>query len=300
MPVNTKAKTFGPSQYIKVKTVAEASKILKEQGTRARLIAGGTDLLADRDPQIEVLVDIMDLDLDFIRSDFSTILIGAATPIIAIETSPLLKHAPYNILGQAASVLGTPQIRNMATIGGNICRPSPSADSAPALLALDAVLHISGLSGERCLNIAEFFKSIKKDALCPGEILTSIRLPTFSQNTTGVFIKRGRVAVSDLALLNTAVRISLDKDNNFREVRIAIGSAAPIPLRTIKAERLLQGNGASKELIEKAAAQASEEIQPISDLRCSADYRRTLCRVLVKRALQKALADAIGTRNSIH
>lgn len=296
--MRVEAKTFHPSQYIKAKTVAEASRILEEQGSKAQLIAGGTDLLVDRDPQIDVVVDIMDLDLDYIRSDASGVLIGAATTISAVETAPVLKNAPYNILAQAAGALGTPQIRNMATIGGNICRPSPCADTAPALLVLDAVLDISGPAGKRRLNIGDYFKGVKKDALCPGEILTSIRLPAFSPSTTGCFIKHGRVAIADLALVSAAVRISLDNHNHFRDVRIAIGSAAPIPLRTTKSESLLQKNKSDKDIIAKAAEMASQEIQPIDDVRCSAEYRRTLCRVLVERALHQALAEATGARES--
>lgn len=274
--------------------------MLAEMGSKARIIAGGTDILADRDPQTELLIDLMDSGLDFIRTEGSSILIGAATSISSIETSPLLQRAPYSLLARAAGLLGTPQIRNMATIGGNICSPSPCADTAPALLALDAVLCISGPAGERSLNAGGFFKDVKQDALRPGEILTTINLPSFEPGTTGVFYKQGRVAAADLSLLNTAVRINLGEDHHLKEVRIALGSAAPIPMRATAAEKVLMGCRVSPDLIEKAAARASEEIQPIDDLRCSSEHRRTLCRVLVTRALQQAFSEAEAVQRSLY
>jgi CO/xanthine dehydrogenase FAD-binding subunit len=296
--MNSEQQSFHPNQYVRAKSIAEAVALLADKGSKALIIAGGTDILVDRNPQTEVLIDLMDAGLNFIRSEGSAIQIGAATPISGIEASSLLQQAPYSLLVQAAAVLGTPQIRNMATIGGNICRPSPCADTAPALLALDAVLKISGPAGERSLKVCEFFKNVKRDALDPGEILTTINLPAYSTGTAGAFIKQGRVAAADLALLSAAVRISLDTNYQLRDARIALGSAAPIPMRAREAEKLLLEDRLSPDLIEKAADRASEEIQPIDDLRCSAAHRKTLCRVLVTRALQQALGEAEAVQPS--
>jgi len=298
--MNSEQQSFHPNQYVRAKSITEAVVLLADKGSKARIIAGGTDILVDRDPHIETLIDLGDAGLNFIRSAGSAIQIGAATPISSIEASPFLQRAPYTLLVQAAAVLGTPQIRNMATIGGNICRPSPCADTAPALLALDAVLNISGPAGERSLKVCEFFKNVKRDALDPGEILTTITLPAYSPGTVGAFIKQQRVAAADLALLSAAVRINLDTNDHLRDARIALGSAAPVPMRATEAEKLLLESRLSPDLIEKAAAKASEEIKPIDDLRCSAAHRRTLCRVLVTRALQQALGEAEAVLRSRH
>lgn len=164
----------------------------------------------------------------------------------------------------------------------------PSADSAPALLALDAMLDLMGPKGKREVSLAEFFLDVRKTALKKDELLMEIKLPTFPDNTVAVFIKKGRVIAGDLALVNTAVRLSVE-GNICKNVRIALGAVAPTPLRALKAERMLLGQSLKDGLIREAAVQASLEISPISDVRSSAEYRRTLSCVLVERALKKLI-----------
>jgi carbon-monoxide dehydrogenase medium subunit len=288
---NTKT-LFRPSEYFKPASVAEAVKLLKQYSGKSWLIAGGTDLLVEKDPQVEVLIDIAGLGLDYVKSDSQGVRIGATTTFAKIAASPILQKNPYNVLVQAASQIGTPQIRNVATIGGNICHAVPSADSAPALLILGATLSISSKTGERSMKIADFFKDVRKDALGKGELLTEIQLPTFPARTGTAFLKKGRVALADMAVVNIAVRITLTAGDTCQEACIALGAVAPVPLRAREAEAMLEGEKPREELLEKVAAQAAGEIKPISDVRGSAEYRKTLSRVLVERALKEAIARA--------
>lgn len=290
---NTK-NLFRPSEYFKPASVAEAIKLLARYGEKGWLIAGGTDLLVEKDPQVEVLIDITGLGLDYIKSDSQGVRIGAATTFADIAASPILQKSPYNVLAQAARQIGTPQIRNVATIGGNICQAVPSADSAPALLVLGATLRIACATGERQMDIADFFLDVRKDALNRCELLTEIQLTPLPTRTGTAFAKKGRVAVADLAVVNAAVRVTLTAGNTCQDVRIALGAVAPVPLQAREAEAMLEGEKPREELLQKVAARAAEEIKPISDVRGSAEYRKTLSCVLVERALKEAVARALA------
>ena len=283
---------FRPSAYFKPTSVAEAIKLLKQYGEKGWLLAGGTDLLVEKDPQVEVLIDITGLGLNYIKSDSQGVRIGATTTFADIAASSILQKSPYNVLAQAARQVGTPQTRNVATIGGNICHAVPSADSAPALLVLGAILSIADSGGERSMKIADFFLDVRKDALGSRELLTEIQLPALPAHTGTAFAKKGRVATADLAVVNVAVRVTLTAGNTCQETLIALGAVAPVPLRAREAEAMLQGKEPQEELLEKVALRASEEIKPISDVRSSAEYRKTLSRVLVERALKEAVARA--------
>jgi len=283
---------FRPSAYFKPTSVAEAIKLLEQYGEKGWLLAGGTDLLVEKDPQVEVLIDITGLGLNYIKSDSQGVRIGATTTFADIAASSILQKSPYNVLAQAARQIGTPQTRNVATIGGNICHAVPSADSAPALLVLGATLSVACSTGERSMEIVDFFLDVRKDALGSCELLTEIQLPALPARTGTAFAKKGRVATADLAVVNVAVRVTLTAGNTCQETLIALGAVAPVPLRAREAEAMLQGKEPQEELLEKVALRASEEIKPISDVRSSAEYRKTLSRVLVERALKEAVARA--------
>ena len=293
--MNTTTKLFRPAEYFKPTAVAEAVQLLDKYGEKARFIAGGTDILVAKEPQINVLIDITGLDLSYIKSDDRGVKIGTTTTFVDIASSPIMVNAPYDILAQAARLVGTPQIRNVATIGGNICHAVPSADSAPALLALDATLGIVGPDGKRSIDIADLFQNVRETTLERCELMTEIHLPAFPARTEAVFIKKGRVAIGDLALVNTAIRITMSTDLTCRNVRIALGAVAPTPMRAKEAETLLEGKKIREELIADVAARASEEIKPISDLRSSAEYRRLLTRISVERAIRQ-LATRLSER----
>jgi len=283
---------FQPSEYFKPTTVEEAVGLLNRYGASAWPIAGGTDVMVEKNPSIRVLVDVTGLGLDYIVSHEGWITIGAATTIAEVAASPLLRGGPCHILSKAAQELGTPQIRNMATLGGNLCRPSPAADCAPPLLVLDAGLNVVGVTGQRQIGIEHFFKGVNQDALQQAEILTEVLLPPLPPRTGTAFVKKGRVAVADLAIVSVAVCVALKDKSAVEEVRIALASVAPFPTRVRKAEDLMRGKTVTRDLLSAVARQASEEIRPISDIRASAEYRRTLCRVLVEQALEEALDQA--------
>jgi CO/xanthine dehydrogenase FAD-binding subunit len=287
------SKFFRPAEYFKPTSVKDAIKLLARYGNAAWPIAGGTDLMVDKNPQVNVLVVITGLGLEYITFNRKGLAIGAATTIADIGASLVLRRGPYYILAKSARELGTPQIRNMTTIGGNICRPSPGADCAPPLLVLDAVLNVASVNGKRQIRIDEFFMGVNEDALQQGEIVTEILLPAFPERTRTAFIKKGRVAAGDLSIVSVAVCLILDKNDICEDVRIALGSVAPIPIRVKKAESLLKGRAPMKGLLNAVADQASEEIKPVSDIRASAEYRRTLSRILLERALSEALGQIV-------
>jgi carbon-monoxide dehydrogenase medium subunit len=282
---------FRPSEYLEPGSVEEATRLLDRYGARARIIAGGTDLLLEGDPGVEVLIGIRGLELETIRVDHRGGAIGAASRFAEIAIAPALLEQPYRALAQAALAMGTPQIRNQASIGGNLCSAVSCADSPPALLVLDATLAVVGPAGERSVAIADFFEDVRTNSLRRGEMLKEILLPQLPPRTATVFIKKGRVGTGDLAVVNLAVRLTLDADDSCSEARIAVGAVAPTPLRTRGAEAMLAGRPPEDPLLEQVAVRASEEISPIDDIRASADYRRGLTRSLLYRALRNAAAE---------
>ena len=287
--MNQETSSFCPNEYFRPTTTREAVELLGRYGESAWPIAGGTDLMVEKNPKVRILVDVTGLGLSYVNSEESGISIGAATLIVDIASSPMLREGPFQMLVDAARSLGTPQIRNMATIGGNICRPSPAADMGPPLLALNARIKIVGRDGSKEVSAEQFFVGVNQDALQPGEMATEILIPFPRERTGTAFVKKGRVAAGDLSIVSVATLLSLDPNGKCGEVRIALGAVAPTAMRVHKAERLLKGETPGKELFERAAEQASEEIKPISDLRASEEYRRVLSRVLVERALYQAL-----------
>ena len=288
--MNEPSSLFRPREYFKPSSPEEAVRLNSQYNGQGSFIAGGTDLLVTRDPQIKTLIDVTGLGLNYIKANSHELRIGAVTTFAEIEESSLLTNSLYHIIAQAAHEMGTPQIRNRATIGGNICSAVPSADSAPALLVLDAKLSIYGTSGIRTIDITDFFQGTRKTVLEKGELLMEIQLPNLPDRTKSAFIKKGRVATSDLAVVNTAVRLTITDNGTCRDVRIALGAVAPNPLRAREAEAMLQGEKPQEKLLEQVAACAAEEINPISDVRSSAEYRTTLSRVLVRQALQEGVA----------
>lgn len=282
-------------EYIIPQTVAEALSVLAQEG--AHPLAGGTDLLVSMRAGISTpvrLVDLAGLGLNYIREENDIIRIGATTTFSEILASDYIAEA-LSCLTEASAQIGAMQCRNVATIGGNLCSAVPSADSAPPLLVLDAMVRVATAGGERSLTLEEFFAGPKQTVLQRGELLTEIRVPTPPPRTGTRFYKLGRRRAMTLAVVNAAARISVEKDTRtVRYARIALGAVAPTPIRARAAEALLEGRPISEAAIEEAATRAANETSPISDLRASAAYRRAMSRVLVKRALTDAWRRATG------
>jgi carbon-monoxide dehydrogenase medium subunit len=281
-------------EYHRPRDLARAVEILARYGTNARVIAGGTDLLPSRPGvkqanSIDHLIDISNLDLNYVKEDDDYIRIGAATPLNAIGAFPLFLSEPYRTLSEAAGSHSTVTIKNRATVGGNLCNASSCADLTLPLLVLDAVLKASGPGGDREIPMAVFFKGANYMALEAGEILQEIRIPKCSKKTGSAFIKlRRQQTAIDTAVVNVAALLTIDKER-CQEARIALGAVAPIPLRAEKAEAVLTGVELGREILHRAAVTAVREVRPISDIRATAAYRSKMVPVLVQRSLETCM-----------
>ncbi|MDR3573531.1 MAG: xanthine dehydrogenase family protein subunit M [Anaerolineaceae bacterium] len=279
-------------EYCAPTNLPEAISLLEQYGSTARLIAGGTDLLTalkERTDRPDYLINLAGLaDLCFIEYDPADGLrIGAAATVRQVEKSAVVR-LHYPVISSAAATLASVQIRNLATVAGNICRASPSADLPPALLALGASVRLAGPSGQRDVPLVNFFTGPGKTVLRPDEILTEIRLPPVPCGSGAVYLKHCPRRAMDLAAIGIAAAVTLQA-GRCSAVGIAMGAVAPTPRRAPKAEAILLGQQLSPDLIEQAAEAAAAEASPISDLRASAAYRRQMVSVLVRRALTQAL-----------
>jgi carbon-monoxide dehydrogenase medium subunit len=268
-------------------SVEEAIAALHEHH-RASLLAGGTDLLALMKLGVEepdCLVNLKAISgLDTVREEDGVVRIGALTRISNILGSSLIEQG-YRALHESTLDFGTPPIRNMATIGGNICRSSPSADTVPPLMAYDAELRLVGRGGERAVPLVDFFTGPGQNVL-NREVLTEIRLPLHERATGSAFAKLNRTS-SDLAKVNGAVVIRV-RDGYCDEVRIALGAVADRPIRARAAEQTLRGVELDDRRIDAAIEKVAEDIAPISDVRSTARHRSRVAGVLVGRLVRLA------------
>ena len=281
-------RTIKPFGYCEAKDINEAMSYL-DTHRGVKLIAGGTDLIVQmkkRMKQPTSLVSIAQTQgLDEINNGGKGLRIGALTTLRSIESSPLVKkHFP--ILSECVSQMATTQVRNMATIGGNICNASPAADAAVALLALDAKFHLISQSGRRIIRAEDFFLGPGKSILKPSEILTEIEISNISPKTGGAFIKISRVS-NDLAIINVATVLSFS-GNVCEDAKIALGAVAPTPIRAKEAEEALKGRIISPTVIGTAEDLAADTITPITDVRGTAEYRRAVSKVIVRRSIETA------------
>ena len=279
---------FRPKEYYRPCDISEAVGILSRFGGKARVISGGTDLLVQKPAGIECLVDISALGLDYIKKEKGNLCVGASTAVNTVLNSPLLMTEPYRVLSEAASGLATCTIRNMATIGGNLCNASPAADLPLPLMVLDANLVAVGPKGKREILINDFFKGVNITALEKDELLTEIRIPPSAENAVGCFMKlRHHQTAIDIAVVNVATLL-ICKNGVCQKARVAMGSVAPTPTYASNAGSLLDGKELREDLIQKVAEVAAEESKPIDDQRASAAYRKRMVSVLVKRALESS------------
>jgi carbon-monoxide dehydrogenase medium subunit len=288
-----------PFDFYQPATLAEASRLLKDKGPGGRFLAGGTDLviaMKEKGLLPKYIVDLKRVPgLAGIRENGDgTITIGALTTMFAIETSPLIKEK-YPFLSQSAAEVGSIQIRNRATIGGNMANATPSADVAPGLIALNATAKIASADRERTVAMEEFFRGPGQNVMNADEILTEIMIPKTSPQLVGEYIKFSPRDMMDLAYIGVAVAYNLGKDQKCSGVRIVLGAVAPTPIRAKNSEALLEGKVLTEELAAQVGDEAARESKPISDVRSSADYRRAMVGVMTKRALLNA---AVGPAKS--
>jgi len=263
----------------------------------AKLVAGGTDLL----PQMKIgvvkprtIVDISALpELKVLQTDEGGNLhVGAAVPAHTLEM-----HTPtatnFTALAESAGVVGSFQVRNLATLGGNLANAAPSADMAPPLLALEADLLIAGKNGRRRVPISDFFLGVRRTQLAADDVLVEIIIPAPAPGSGGTYIRHTPRRELDIAVVGVASQVTV-RDGTCVKARIALGAVAPVPLRATAAEARLENQAVTPQLIEEAAELAVSAASPISDQRGSADYRRHLVRVLTRRTLATALERATG------
>lgn len=275
--------------YLAPKTVNEACRLLSKYARRAKILAGGTDLLVSMKQKKTTpgyVVNIKGIpELDYIRfSQKQGLRIGALATLQSIATSPIIRER-FGLLQTACNKIGTPQVRNMGTIGGNICNGGPSQDLLPSLLVLGAKLKVASLQRKRIVPIDEFFIGPFQTALEPTELLTEIQIPTPPPRSAGCFHWLNKLNEVDETLAGVAVLMTTDSSGNVcREIKIGLCSVAPTPIRARRAEDMLQGQKIESKTIELTARVAAEETSP----RSRAQYRREMTSVLVKQAIADA------------
>jgi carbon-monoxide dehydrogenase medium subunit len=283
--------TIWPFEYLTPSTISEALSLLQRVGDEAKILAGGTDIVPSLKLRLvnpKYIIDISRVkELDFIESSNALLRIGALTKHSALETSQPVREKA-TVLIEAAAKIGSPQIRNMGSVGGNLANASPCSDTATPLLALEAQLKLLRSSSERLVPLEDFFLGVKKTALHSDELLAEIQIPAQPPRTGCAFVKMGRRTGPDLAIVSAAAKITLE-NGVCRNAKIALGSVAPTPMRAKTAESLLVGRTLGEGEINDASVAASEEIRPISDVRASAEYRKAISSILVKVAIEKAI-----------
>jgi carbon-monoxide dehydrogenase medium subunit len=268
-------------------TVREALRLLQNGKNRARVVAGGTDLVVEGDRSIRFLIDITHAGLSYVRRKGTDCVIGATTTMAMLEDSPAIRALAGGILARAASACGSVQIRNMATLGGNLANGSPAADAATPLLALDAEVVLADARGRRKIPLAAFYSGRKT---APGKtLLIEVAIPAPPRGGRWSFQKLGRTE-SDISLVNAAAGLQLDSKGRVKWARIALGAVAPTPIRAVKAEKILVGCKVDESTLAAVCDEVAHAVRPITDVRASAEYRREMCRVLVRRAIEECAA----------
>lgn len=279
-------------EYHRPATVEEACALLTELGPSARVMAGGTDLLVDLKRGVGAASHVVALrgiaELTSIEKDSDgTLRLGPMVTPNEVGASPTVRaaHLP---LSEAALTMAAHQIRNRATVGGNLASAVPSADMPPMLIAMGSRLLLASKAGRRQVPLEEFFTGPRETVLVAGEIIAQIIVPPSPSHSGARYLKHSLRDASALAVVGVAAWLRMDGDL-CREARVVLGAVAPTPLVARRAGLALVGQRPDAEVITEVAKLASEEARPISDLRGSAEYRRALVRVLAERAVGTAL-----------
>ncbi len=282
-------------EYFEPASINEAVSLLSKYRGEAKVIAGGTDLLVKlRQGKISprYVIDLKTIpDLNYINYDAEAGLrLGAMTTIRDLEQSTVL-HEKCPVISQAASQLGHVAIRNVATLGGNLCNAVPSADMAPSLIGLSARAKIVGPGGERTVLLEEFFTGSSQTVLEAAELMVEIQVPASPANTRGTYLKYTARAVG-LPIVGVAVIATLEPEGRIcRDIKIVVGNVAPTPMRARQAEEVIRGKRIDEPLIDKSAQAVADEAHPRpGSVRASQEYKKEMARVFTKRALMEIIA----------
>jgi carbon-monoxide dehydrogenase medium subunit len=276
-------------EYIRPDDVREALSVMSRWNGKARLIAGGTNVIPDlraKTVEANVLVDISHMkNLSYVQEEQDKIRIGGLTTISELASSRVIQeYAP--ILSEAADQLGNPLVRNRATIGGNLADASPAADTAVPLLVLEAMVTAVRDGGAcRKRNIDRFFLGPNKTVLEPEEMITEIAFPKPDPSSKMAYIKLGLRNAMAISVVSVAAVREMDR-TRCRKARIALGAVAPKPLRAYDTEKLFIGEEITQDLIEACYESVQKEIAPITDIRATAEYRRSMASVLLRRVMK--------------
>jgi len=273
-------------EYLRPASLKETFQLLTSYSGSAKILAGGTDLFIQQALESSPETAVVSLkDVQELRQIEETaegdIFVGAMVKHAEVAQSPLVNQY-FPALAKASHWVGSPSIRNLATIGGNICNASPSADTAPPLLAYEAKAIIVSPSGEKAIDIEDFFTGPSTNVLRRGEILKGFLLRPKS-GWLADYEKLGLRKAMEIAIVNVCVAAEMDDHKRCSGIRIALGAVAPTPIRAKKPESILKDKRVTPELIQKCAEAAVEETKPISDIRASADYRKKMVQFLVKK-----------------
>ena len=282
-----------PFEYFSPTTLAEAISFLSQYGSDARALAGGTDLLIRMKrkqwtPRAVVSLRRVPGLRDIALASRGELRIGACVTLNDLIRSPVIREH-YSVLVKTASKMAGVQVRNLATVGGNLCNASPAADTAPPLIALNARTVIVGKNGERVVPLDEFFVDVGKSVLAPDELLREILVPRLDETMRASYVKLEHREAMDIAIVGVGVWVksqqSTVSSQQCEDVRIVLGAVAPTPVRAKRAEEILRGKELTEERIREAARVAVTKAKPIDDVRGSAWYRREMIEVLTRRQL---------------
>jgi carbon-monoxide dehydrogenase medium subunit len=284
-----------PFEYRTPKNLKEVNATLKEFGGDAKLIAGGTALvimMKQRLVRPSCLVSLRSVrGLNGIELKNGGIAIGGLATHREVEGSPLIRRR-LPMLAETYHHVATLRVRNMATVGGGLAHADPNQDPPPSLIALGATVKATSADGSRTIPLDEFFKDYYETVLNENEIITEVMVPKPAPNTGAAYIKFLPRTADDYATVSAAAVLTLDKTKKtIADVRIALGSVGVTPIRATAAEALLRGQPLKSEAFAEAGEKAKEAVDPVSDFRGSAGYKKDMAAVFVRRALEKALAD---------
>jgi carbon-monoxide dehydrogenase medium subunit len=277
-------------EYLRPATIPEAIALLQQHGEDAKILSGGQSLIPMMKLRIARPAYLVDINriagLSYVKEEGGFLKIGGLTREAELEASPLI-HSKYPILVDTAHVIADPQVRNLATVAGNLAHGDPANDHPATMLALGAQVVATGAGGERVIAIEEFFLSLFSTALQQGEILTEIRIPVPPTRSGGAYFKLER-KVGDFATAAVAAQVTLDDKGAVQRAGIGLTNVGATPIKAKKAEDYLRGKKLDAASIAQAAQLAADEAQPSSDLRGPAEYKKGLVKELAKRALSHA------------
>jgi len=286
-------------EYFDPHTIDEALNLLETYGEEAKILAGGLSLVPTMKLRLAVPRYVIDITriptLSYIvENNDGGLRIGALTTYYTLASSPIVQ-SKFPILVEVANGLGSPQIRNRGTLGGNICHADPACDFVPPMLALNAEFKAASSKGERIIKSSNFFFDFFKTLLKPSELLTEIRIPPLLPKTGGAYLKLTQRS-GDFAIVSAAAVMSLDQKEVCKTISIGLGSVGPTAMRAEQAEKFLLGKTVTDKLIEESSELATKGIKPSSDIHASAEYRTEMTKVITKRALKEAFIRARGEK----